>query len=174
MWNPLAIGNLAAISFQNVCGLRHRIYAQKARSVFQDLMFRASSQEDLKKPNKIQLLGPSRGYRSKKVAFMLRCGCNNKDLAVGSKSGCMSQYIANLQQQQSRAMLWLQEQYVAAGVKIWLQDRVLKSSFTGICSISLFFQIQSLSKPLYLVLFQLGAYLSFVDPCQKHKHFQFN
>ena len=75
---------------------------KKARSVFQDLMFRASSQEDLKKPNKIQLLGPSSGYRSKKVAFMLRCGCKNKDLAVGSKSGCMSQYLANLQQQQSR------------------------------------------------------------------------
>ena len=169
MWNPLAIGNLAAISFQNVCGLRHRIYAQKARSVFQDLMFRASRKEDLKKPNKIQLLGPSCGYRSKKVDFMLRCGCKNKDLAVGSKSGCMSQYlaaIANLLQQQSRFDCW--SHVVAAGVKIWLQDKLLKSSFSGICSLSIFFHIHGLSEPLYLRFFLLGANSNFDDPCWKH------
>ena len=31
------------------------------------------------------------------------------------------------------AMLWLKEKDVAAGVKMWLQEKLFKSSFLGIC-----------------------------------------
>ena len=60
--------------------------------------------------------------------------------------------------------MWLQEQNVAAGVKMWLQDKLLKSSFSVICCDFIFFQIHGLSEPHYLVLFLLGANLDFSEP----------
>ena len=53
-------------------------------------------------------------------------------------------------------MIWLQEQYVAAGVKMWLTDKLLKSSVSGFCRIFRFFQIHGLLEPLYLVFFLLN------------------
>ena len=41
----------------------------------------------------------------------------------------------------AEAMLWLQELNVAAGVKVWLQDKLLKSSFSVIFRNFIFFQI---------------------------------
>ena len=45
------------------------------------------------------------------------------------------------------AMLWLQELDVAARVNMWLQDKLLKSSFSGFCRDFRFFQIHGLSEP---------------------------
>ena len=36
--------------------------------------------------------------------------------------------------------MWLQEQDVAAGVNMWLQDKLLKSSFSGFVAILDFFR----------------------------------
>ena len=49
------------------------------------------------------------------------------------------------------AMMWLQEEDVAAGVKMWLHDKLLKSSFSGFCRDFRIFQIRGLSEPLHLV-----------------------
>ena len=61
----------------------------------------------------------------------------------------------------AEAMLWLQELDVAAAVKMWLQDKLLKSSFSVICHDSIFFQIHGLSELFYLVFFLLGANFDF-------------
>ena len=53
--------------------------------------------------------------------------------------------------------MWLYEQVVASGVKIWLQEKLLKSSFSRFCSNFSLFQIHGLSEPLYLVMFLQGA-----------------
>ena len=53
--------------------------------------------------------------------------------------------------------MWLQEQDMAAGVQMWLQDKLLKISFSGFCHNFRFFQIHGLLEPLYLGFFLLEA-----------------
>ena len=62
------------------------------------------------------------------------------------------------------AMMWLKEQDVAAGVKMRLQDKLLKRSFSGFCLDFRLFKIQGVLEPLYLVFFLLGAKINFADP----------
>ena len=62
------------------------------------------------------------------------------------------------------AMMWLKEQDVAAGVKMRLQDKLLKRSFSGFCLDFRLFKFQGVLEPLYLVFFLLGAKINFADP----------
>ena len=57
--------------------------------------------------------------------------------------------------------MWLQEKDVAAGVKMWLQDKLLKRIFLEKCRKFRYSQIHHLSEPLYLVFFLLGATFDF-------------
>ena len=51
---------------------------------------------------------------------------------------------------------------MAAGIKMWLQEKLLKSSVLGICHDLRFFHIHGLLEPLYLVFFLLGANFNFL------------
>ena len=61
-------------------------------------------------------------------------------------------------------ILWLHEQDEAAGVKMWLQDKLVKSIFSGFCCNFRFVDVHRLLEPLYLVFFLFGANFYFSNP----------
>ena len=57
------------------------------------------------------------------------------------------------------AMLWLKEKDVAAGVKMWRQEKLIKSSFSGICCDFRFFDSRSFGAALLGVLLASSQFL---------------